>query len=314
VEPSLLFVPFLVVAVVVSTVAVARSHRAVGDDFLTEWARAHALDLTPENRPLVGWYLRTAGVLRTWGAIGGVVVPAALALAWSGHFEILGIDTDGGINPGDIGWIFVGYLVGALYAEVSLARPVDPARRSASLAPRRLDDYLPHRLVWAQRLLGGACVIGALASLALPYGEAWRAPGAVGILGFVAWIALVAAGVESLERWLVRRPQPFTDPSLVAADDAIRSQSVHSVAGAGLALLLFMVAGVSVLVASADVAILRRTMWLPALVATLAALGACQYYGHRAWRVRRAPLTPPITPPGVSPGAAPVGPPTAAPG
>ena len=43
---------------------------------------------------------------------------------------------------------------------------------------------------------------------------------------------------------MVRRPQPFTSPSLVAADDAIRAQSVHAIAGAGLALLLVALSGV----------------------------------------------------------------------
>ncbi len=41
-----------------------------------------------------------------------------------------------------------------------------------------------------------------------------------------------------LERWLLRRPQLFVDVDLVAADDATRSQSAHSLASSGIALLV----------------------------------------------------------------------------
>jgi hypothetical protein len=292
VEPiSPLLVPLLLIVAVVVPLAVIRAHRPVEDGFVGEWAEAHDLALTLANRPMVSWYLRTAGILRTWGAVGGVVLPALCALAWSGHLEILGYDTEGGANPGDVSWIFLGYLVGVLYAEVSLVRPVDPARRAASLVPRDLEDYLPRRLLQAQRALGAAIVVGVLVALGLPYAAPFMAPGPVATAVFVVWVTAFVLGLERLQRWLVRRPQPFTDPSLVAADDAIRSQSVHSVAGAGLGILLLMVAGVCVLLASADVAVLRWTLWIPALAATLLALVTCRYYGHRPWRVRRPPLS-----------------------
>jgi hypothetical protein len=90
-----------------------------------------------------------------------------------------------------------------------------------------------------------------------------------------------------VERWLVGRPQPFTTPSLVAADDAIRAQSVHSVAGSGLALLLLLNSGLSLALATSEVTVLRWTMWVPAVAALLLSLVACQWWGHLAWRVRR---------------------------
>lgn len=289
--PSPLLLPLLLVVAVVVPLALTRAHRPVDHRFAVEWAEAHDLTLTPANRPMVSWYLRTAGILRTWGAVGGVVLPALFALAWSGHLEVLGYDAVGGANPGDVSWIFLGYLVGVLYAEVSLVRPVDAARRSASLVPRDLEDYLPRRLLQTQRSLGAAIVVGVLVSLALPYDAPFAPPGAVATAVFLVWVTAFVVGLERLQRWLVRRPQPFTDLSLVAADDAIRSQSVHSVAGAGLGILLLMFAGVCVLLASSDVAVLRWTLWVPALAATLLALFACRYYGHRPWRVRRPPLS-----------------------
>jgi hypothetical protein len=107
------------------------------------------------------------------------------------------------------------------------------------------------------------------------------------MLGFVAMIAALAFGLERLERWIVRRPQPYVSKALLAADDAIRAQSVHSLAGAGIAFLLFSLSLVTVVFASSDVEALRSTMWLPAVVTMLLALVACQYYGERAWQVRR---------------------------
>lgn len=292
-----MLMPLLVVASIVVPLAVVRSYRDVDDRFVADWAAAHGLALTAGNRPMVAWYLRAARVLRTWGAVGGLLVPSLLALAWSSHVEILGVDSGGGTNPGDAVWIFVGYLIGALYAELSLVRPVGPARRSASLVPRRLEDYLPRRLLHAQRWLGATGAAGILASLALPFDARFRLPGVIAVVSFAGFIAGSAIGLECLERWLVRRPQPFTDPSLVAADDAIRSQSVHSLAGAGVAFLLFGCGGVSVVLFSADVAVLHWTMWLPAVVATLSAPVVCTYYGHRAWRVRRPrPASPTPTP------------------
>ncbi len=283
----------LAAAVVVVPLSVFRAHRDVDDGFVADWAAAHALTLTPENRPMVAWYLGAARVLRTWGAIGGLLVPSFFALVWSDHLEILGFDSGGGANPGDAAWIFVGYLIGVLYAELSLVRPVDGPRRAASLVPRVLEDYLPRRVLHAQRGLAAVAIAGAVVSLALPYDQRWGGPSAVAIVVLVAFALSVGAGLESLERWLVRRPQPFTDPSLVAADDAIRSQSVNSVAGAGLSFLLFLAGGVFALLASADVPILRWTMWVPALAAVLLALVTCQYFGHQPWRVRRTPAAAP---------------------
>jgi hypothetical protein len=110
-----------------------------------------------------------------------------------------------------------------------------------------------------------AAAAGALAS-------AGEAP-----VAFAAAVVVLGAGLEAIERWLVRRPQPFTDPELVAADDAIRAQSIHAVAGAGLALLLLAGCGVALVLGAPAVA----------AVALVLALLACRDIGEGAWRVRR---------------------------
>lgn len=221
--------------------------------------------------------------------LAGLLLPSLVELAVSGRVQLLGFGTDGSAAPyaGPIGG-YVGYLVGALCAELSLVRPLSPARRSASLVPRGLADYLPRRLLSVQRALGVAVVLGVIAIGLVPYDAREAAePGWLGLIAGAAAFASFAVGLEALERWLVRRPQPFTSPSLVAADDALRAQSVHSLAGSGLALLLVALSGALVVLAASDVAVLRSTMWLAALAAMVLSVRACVATGQRGWRVRR---------------------------
>jgi hypothetical protein len=121
----------------------------------------------------------------------------------------------------------------------------------------------------------------------VPHAPSSATPTWSALLVFAAVIVASAAGLERLELWIVRRAQPFVSEPLLAADDAIRAQSVHSLAGAGVAFLFFACALVAFGLAMSDVAVLRRTMWVPGVVALLFALTACQYYGERAWQVRR---------------------------
>jgi integrase len=175
---------------------------------------------------------------------------------------------------------------------VSLVRPVEGERRVAALVPRELSDYLPRRLLVAQRRLGAVVVACAGGALAVPYerdalaGYSNSPRVTAVVLAVVA--GLFAFGLERIERWLVERPQPFTEPDLVAADDAIRSQSMHSLAGSGLAVELVCLAGVLGALTRSDVQLFRWTLWVPALLCFGGAVWACLYYGHRAWRVRRA--------------------------
>jgi hypothetical protein len=274
----------VLVPLVIVSVALIRAYGEVDDRFVEGWARAHALTLTDENRIMVRWYLRNARVLRTWGVLAGLFLPSLIALA-------LGAG-DATPVPQNPVWIFVGYLVGALYAELSLVRPVDPRRRAASLVPRELGDYLPRRLLMAQRVMGALILAAGVAVVLVPFRDDWFDVDRLLCLVVAVTGAAVAVGLERVEAWVVQRPQPFASPSLVAADDAIRSQSVHSLAGSGLAVLLLAFSYLSYTLAMSDVQVLRWTMWLPAIAGTLLALVACLYYGHRAWRVRHAAAAP----------------------
>lgn len=271
----------LVVGVLVLAFFLRRAYTDVDDAFVDEWARAHALALTEANRPMVAWYLHTARVLRTWGGAAGLLLPPLIGAALGSKF------LEDQLFP----LVYLGYLAGALYAELALVRPSGGGRRQATLVPRELEDYLPRRLLVAQRVLAALVAASAVAVLLVSFerqGDTFDGsprPTAA-VLGVFA--VVLAFTLERLERWLVQRPQPFTAPDLIGADDAIRSQSVHSLAGAGLATLLFLLGGTSFALALSDVQVLRWTMWIPALGSFVLSLWVCLYYGHRAWRVRRS--------------------------
>ena len=249
------------------------------------WASEHGLTLTPENRPAVRRHLHRGRACRTWGAVAGVLLPSLIDLAFHGRVTVLGFGTDGQSAPLAFGAIFVGYLAGALYAEVSLIRP---AGRRASIVRRELEDYLPHRVIVAQRAAAVAGALGALAAGIAPYDASISVPSALALAVTAAFVLAFAGGLEAIERWLVRRPQPFTSPSEIAADDAIRAQSIRDVAGAGLALLLLFCGGMALMLQASDVALARWAMIVPAAVCVIGSLLVFRGIGDTGWRVRRS--------------------------
>ncbi len=251
------------------------------------WADEHGLALTPENRPLVARYLRKSRVLRTWGGVAGALLPSMVEFAWSGRVQVLGFGTDGESAPLAFGTIYVGYLIGALCAELSLARPPAGRRRAASLVRRELGHYLPRSLIRAQRAAAVAGGLGTLALDLVPYPESVSSPGAASLVVGAVVVLAFGAGLEAIERWLVRRPQPFTSPPLVAADDAIRAQSIHALAAAGLALQLLFCCAVALGLQASDVPALQVTMAYPAVACLILSIYACRNVGERPWRVRR---------------------------
>jgi hypothetical protein len=270
---------------IVLAVLLRRAYTEVDEAFVDEWAQAHALTLTERSRPMVGWYLHTARVLRTWGVVAGLVIPPLFGAAF-------GIN---GLSNTQLEFVFFGYLVGALYAELALVRPAGGERRVATLSPRELEAYLPQRLLLAQRVLPAVIVLAAALTFLVPYRTGAKpSAGSVHVsMVVVAGLAVILGlGLLALERWLIQRPQPFAAPDLIAADDAIRSQSVHSLAGSGVALLLLGLGATLFALALSDVRVLRATMWAPAVACLFLSIGACLYYGHRAWRVRRGGTVP----------------------
>jgi hypothetical protein len=275
----------LVLAVVIPWELV-RAYRF--DDRIAErWADQHGLELTAESRPLVRRHLRRSRLWRTWGGVLGATLPTLIDYVLNGRVQVLGFGTDGQSAPLGFGSIFVGYLLGALGAELSFARPVATGRRAASLVPRELAAYLPRRLVVAQRVLAAVAALGVIAIGLVPYPDTATNPGTLALVLGAAGVLGFATGLEALERWLVRRPQPFTEPALVAADDALRAQSVRAMAGAALSLLLLLCCGAALGLQASDVDVLNTLMIAPAVLFLLASLVACGEVGESRWRVRR---------------------------
>ena len=157
---------------------------------------------------------------------------------------------------------------------------------------RELGDYLPRAAVLAQRAATAAGALGLLVMALVPYPEEVSIPGPLALTLAAAGFVAFGIGLEAIERWLVRRPQPFTSPPVVAADNAIRAQSISVVAGAGLALLLLFCGGVALGLQASEVAVLRTAMIVPAAGCILAALAVCQGVGDGPGRTRRSAETP----------------------
>lgn len=270
----------LAVLLIVGLAFIARAYAQIDARFVAEWSQAHALELTSANRPMVWWYLRNARVLRTVGVLAGMLLPTLGGLA-------LGLGQANGIRVTFV-WPFVGYLFAALYAELTLTRPM-AASAGASLVPRILSDYLPSRLIWMQRVLGSTALLLTVIVVAVPL-----RPEASALRRSDLWFALpvaaaaVAVVLERIQSWVVQRPQPLVASDLVAADDAIRSQSVHSLSGSGMAIQLLAIAQLFVLLGDGQLPpLVRNVLVLVGATGYLAAICCCLYYGHRAWRVRR---------------------------
>jgi len=280
----------LVLALLLAFVIPVQLIRAYRVDarLVDQWARRRGLELTPENRPMVARYVRRARLLRTWGAVAGVVVPSLGALVFSGRVVVLGFGTDGESAPLAFGSIFVGYLVGALCAELTVGRPRGGERRAASLVRRELTGYLSPRLLLAQRAAAATSALGILVAATLPYPRSVATPGTVSLVAAATAVVGLGAALEAVERWLVRRPQPFTGPAIVAADDAIRAHSIQAFAEAGLALLLLLCSGVFLALQAADVAILHWAMVVPAVACLLLSLLVAGGTGERPARPRVA--------------------------
>ena len=118
--------------------------------------------------------------------------------------------------------------------------------------------------------------------------------------GKLIWIAVGAVAVlvvvEVTLRYIANRRQPGSPADLVAADDALRSTSMHATIGAGLALAFLLAggafAGIGLL---SDIQILRWAAVPLAFGSMIAAVVAWLELGHDTpWVVRRSTTAPTV--------------------
>lgn len=231
------------------------------------WADRMGLRLTPLNEAIVRTYIIRTRVLRFTGALLGLLTPG-IYRGLVGHplpvpVDFVAFDA------------LIGYLLGAVVAELTIRRPAAD-EPSASLEPRELSDYMPAGFITALR--GSALVALVLVPLTrlLPARQSLLNlndfPSEAVILPA---ILLIGAGVELLQRYIVARSQPAVELDLVNADDAIRSASVHALAGAGIALELLIITGQLInLAVVTTVEPLRWTFPVLAIISTGLALGS----------------------------------------
>ena len=250
----------------------------------TVWAHQMDLQLTPRNEAIVRSYIGRTRLLRCAGALIGFFAPA-IYRAYAGSPPPVPVDFV-------LFDALLGYMMGAVIAELTIKRP-KADEPSASLVPRELADYIPARFITALR---------ASALLALALVPLYRLlPTRLNLVDLndfppemviLPTILLIGFGVEFLQRYIVARPQPAVDNDLVNADDAIRSASVHALAGAGIALeLLIVSAQLLNLAVVSDLQLLRWTLPALALISFAIAIGSWVHLtkpSHRGhWHTRR---------------------------
>lgn len=220
----------IVLPVLIALAVASRGFR-VDQDYIARWATSSGLELTNANRPVVRRYLSWSRRSRTAGGLAGFLAPAI-------YMDF----TNSGSDPGSwsIALMLVGYLLGALFAEVVVNRPWRQ-RSSDPADPRPLKEYLRSYVLVLQRSLAILIPVLVVAyALLAPHSSSSRIPSAL-VAAFGFYGLCIAGFVEWTQRAIVARPAPLTSPSDGAVADAMKSSSVHVVAGAGVALLINVV-------------------------------------------------------------------------
>jgi hypothetical protein len=222
------------VPLVIALVVASRGFR-VDDNYIARWVRSAGVVLTSESRPVVRRYLAWSRRCRTAGGLAGLLGPTFYSQLV--HGEPL---DDGGAS---FVLMLVGYLLGALVAEAVINRP----RRgpgTAMLLPRRIQDYLPAYVLFLQRGLASVslAMVGVYA-LVEPHARHDPMPSVASAAALGLFGVGIAVIVEVLQRMIVARRQPVMSTGDVAVDDAMRSSSLHVLAGVGLAFLINIAGG-----------------------------------------------------------------------
>jgi hypothetical protein len=248
--------------------------RPVSPQELSRFSARYGVEATSETTPAMKTYIRQGRAGRLIGAAFGLsLYPIVYALG-------LSIPNEG------IYYAVIGYLLGA-FVTALLPTAKDTRRRSASLVPRRLRDYLPRAALLAPTVAVG---LGALAVIVYGIEPRRSVPDLSG-----ASVGLVVAAISAVAtllaiRIVVARPQPIISRGLQAVDDAMRTQTVHTLGGAGTA-IAFLGAASCLL----EMGGYASPTWLfvagqVAGVATLAAALVAWAFIGSAWRVQRHSL------------------------
>lgn len=242
------------------------------------WAGAHGIRLTPKSRPVVGAYLRRGRWFRWIGASIGLAVPLVWTLLRDEAFPVGGLPV-----------VLAGYLSGAILAEATRLRP--RTQGAAAVAARRLDDYVPR---WITMSLRGLAVmaVALIPAYAAAGGSSPPAPWLTrpGFAALSVAVVAITVATEAIQRLVVARRQSAGSSGEVEVDDAIRSSSVHVLAGGGMALAALILSSQLIALSKGFEALPAR--WFVTAFAIAGWVGAIAAWMHLSvstpWRVRRA--------------------------
>jgi hypothetical protein len=248
--------------------------RPVSRRELNRFSSRYGVEATPETTQAMRSYIRRGRSGRLTGAaIGLSLHPILYALGLSVPNE-------------SVFYGVLGYLLGAFGAAL-LPTARGTEKRSASLLPRRLSDYLPRTALVAPAVAVGIGAVAVIVYELEPRRSALQTSGST--LG-LAVSAIAAVATYVAVRIVVARPQPIINPHLQAVDDAMRTQTLHTLGGAGMAIAFLGAAACLLEMGSQASATWLNTVGeLIAVVSLVAALGGWLFIGS-AWRVPRASL------------------------
>lgn len=196
--------------------------RPVSPGEIRRFAVRYGVQETAESVSAMHKYIRLGRIGRLSGAaIGLSIHPVLYAVG-------LGIPNDSAYYG------VIGYLLGAFLTAL-VPRSIGSGTRSASLSQRRLRDYLPRSALVAPMV---AVAVSALAVIIYEVEPRRAIPEFSGsTVGL--WVSVVAAVATFVAiRIVVARSQPVVTRPLVAVDDAMRTQTLHILNGAGMAIAL----------------------------------------------------------------------------
>jgi hypothetical protein len=229
-------------------VLLVRARRPLPAAKVDAWAERFGLELDDGERKRVAAYLRRG---RWWRTVGGTVPWLALTLLDVIAAAAFDRQVEGSVR---LAWLLIpaGYLTAAVLAEATASRP-RPGAAGAALTPRTLDGYLPRWVLAVLRVTAlGVAATGVIVLVMPIKPEGWVRHSAAALV--TAGIAVVmAVVVEVVLRRVVALPQPAVSDRALALDTALRSASIRTIAGAGIALLLHLLATQVVRLGAANV-------------------------------------------------------------
>lgn len=216
----LLMVLALIVGVVLLLTSLGHGLRPVDRDEVETLAERADLEVTTEN---IGLLVDSVARTRLWRTVGVMVALSAAFLAM-----VVGavVNQRLDIPLALLLWGLVGYWAGCVVGELRTARANSgDAPRAASLVRRDARDYIGGWALtrpWQLAAVGGT---SALLAVLLGSRDPW-------VILSGAGAVVVAVVLAAVMRYVVERGRTGLEPDVAAADDAVRSRSLHVIAGA----------------------------------------------------------------------------------